>query len=170
MVTPSALLPNNLALSTDSLPSHALRVASSSSTGTDTQSAMSTPLQSPSASAFLRTAATLEGLSRQLGDLKDDASTTDDEPRCCCGATGSSNGCAMWRERDRMEDKLKLSGGKLPTFGHQRGPANRAEIGDALLQRYEALEKKYQREVEKYERQVSLRRAEACRSLTPSSR
>lgn len=53
-----------------------------------------------------------------------------------------------------MEDKLKLSGGKLPTFGHQRGPADRAEIGDALLQRYEALEKKHLREVEKYERQV----------------
>jgi len=31
------------------------------------------------------------------------------------------------------------------------------EIGDALLQRYEALERQHQREIEKCERQVSLR-------------
>lgn len=67
------------------------------------------PLPSPSASTFLRTAATLEGLSRQLGDLKDDTGGDGDEGRCCCGATG---GCATWAQRDRMEDKLKLSGGE----------------------------------------------------------
>ncbi|KAK8869623.1 hypothetical protein IAR55_000190 [Kwoniella newhampshirensis] len=100
---------------------------------------------SPSASTFLRTAATLDGLAKQLGGINDDAPAGEAEvTRCCCGASvmGSSGGCAMIRERERLEDKLKLSG----------------EIGNALLQRYEALERKYQREVEKFERQVEVKR------------
>jgi molybdenum-dependent DNA-binding transcriptional regulator ModE len=56
-----------------------------------------------------------------------------------------------------MEDKLKLSGGELAGDEMPCARAKRAEIGDALLQRYEALEKKHQREVEKYERQVRAR-------------
>ena len=40
------------------------------------------------------------------------------------------------------------------TVGAARGVLMR-EIGDALLQRYEALERQHQREVGKFERQVS---------------
>jgi len=70
---------------------------------------------SPAASAFLRTAATLEGLGRQLVDLKDE---DQEEVVCCCGSTGGgSSDCGMWRERGRMEDKLKLSGGEFGRNG-----------------------------------------------------
>lgn len=74
---------------------------------------------SPSASTFLRTAATLDGLARQLGDLSHSRESSLDEEeagRCCCGAT-SSNGsgtgprCSTIAERDRMEERMKLSGG-----------------------------------------------------------
>lgn len=69
------------------------------------------PIPSPSASAFLRTAVTLEGLSRQLGDLKDDSNGDNEELKCCCGSLG---GCSTWIQRDKMEEKLKLSGGMCP--------------------------------------------------------
>jgi hypothetical protein len=60
--------------------------------------------ESPSASAFLRTAATLEGLARQLEDLKDvEVMENSVEVRCTCGAFSTG--------RERLEDKLKLSGG-----------------------------------------------------------
>lgn len=58
-----------------------------------------------------------------------------------------------------MEDKLKLSGGEFadkPRHGLRKSGLM-GEIGDALLQRYEALERQHQREVEKFERQVSAR-------------
>ena len=107
------------------------------------------PLDSPSASMFLRTAETLDGLANQLENLKDGGDPSR-EIRCTCGA--------MVEERERMEDQLKLSGGGF------RSPfsfimcvfkiAYGTEIGSALLQRYEALEKKYQREIERYEYQV----------------
>ncbi|OCF45405.1 hypothetical protein I317_00650 [Kwoniella heveanensis CBS 569] len=113
------------------------------------------PPESPSASAFfLRTAETLDGLAKQLGDIKDDAEGQEASSlRCCCGGGGEggivSGGCRMIRERDRMEDKLKLSG----------------EIGNALLQRYEALERKYQREVEQYEHQLEVKRTSLAESV-----
>lgn len=115
---------------------------------------------SPSASTFLRTAATLEGLSRQLEGLKDEvAGAENEEARCCCGA---SSGCPTWRERDRMEDKLKLSAGESgrallddALWGSGVEELTVVEIGDALLQRYEALERKYQTEVVRYKEQAS---------------
>ncbi|WVW82888.1 hypothetical protein I302_104901 [Kwoniella bestiolae CBS 10118] len=98
--------------------------------------------ESPSASLFLRTAETLDGLSKQLTNIKDDHNE-DVEITCCCGANlNGGNTCKTLRERERLEEKLKLSG----------------EIGNALLQRYEALERKYQREVEKYENQLQVKR------------
>jgi hypothetical protein len=77
---------------------------------------------SPSASAFLRTAATLDGLARQLGDLNDVGS--DEELRCCCGALVEElreGPCPMVRDRDRMEDRMKLSGGELIRMWPSRG-------------------------------------------------
>ncbi|WVQ98916.1 hypothetical protein IAU59_006047 [Kwoniella sp. CBS 9459] len=102
---------------------------------------------SPSASAFLRTAETLDGLAKQLGRIQDDTGDGQDADtmRCCCG----QGGCRTMRERDQMEDKLKLSG----------------EIGNALLQRYEALERKYQREVEKYEHQLEVKRTSLAENV-----
>ncbi|WVQ69886.1 uncharacterized protein L199_008109 [Kwoniella botswanensis] len=100
--------------------------------------------ESPSASLFLRTAETLDGLSKQLTNIKDD-NDTEVEIVCCCGSSLSNNSgniCKSLREREKLEDKLKLSG----------------EIGNALLQRYEALECKHQREVEKYENQLQVKR------------
>nr|XP_019013690.1 uncharacterized protein I206_01761 [Kwoniella pini CBS 10737]OCF52471.1 hypothetical protein I206_01761 [Kwoniella pini CBS 10737] len=100
--------------------------------------------QSPSASLFLRTAETLDGLSKQLEHLKDDSvDNSNDLIICCCGST-FSNGrtCKTLRERENIEDKLKLSG----------------EIGNALLQKYEALELKYKREIERFENQLQLKR------------
>ncbi|WVR05396.1 hypothetical protein IAU60_002410 [Kwoniella sp. DSM 27419] len=105
------------------------------------------PPESPSASTFLRTAATLDGLAKQLGDIQDDTDTgAEGEVRCCCGEV---NGCRIMRDRERLEDKLKLSG----------------EVGNALLQRYEALERKYQREVDKYEHQLEVKRTALAESV-----
>lgn len=72
---------------------------------------------SPSASAFLRTAATLDGLARQLGDLNDVG--PDEELRCCCGALVEEpreSPCPMVKDRDRMDDRMKLSGGESRLF------------------------------------------------------
>ncbi|ORY28284.1 hypothetical protein BCR39DRAFT_206519 [Naematelia encephala] len=115
---------------------------------------------SPSTSTFLRTAETLDGLTRQLEYVNDDSrqggrDTNVNERkedienglgRCCCGSSG---GCSTWIARDATEAKLKLSG----------------EIGNALLQRYEALEKKYQREVEKFEHQLEVKRTALAESV-----
>jgi hypothetical protein len=61
--------------------------------------------ESPTASTFLRTAATLDGLARHLEDLQysEGGSREREDVRCTCGA--------MAVERNHMEDKLKLSGG-----------------------------------------------------------
>lgn len=63
--------------------------------------------QSPSASTFLRTAATLEGLAQQLSGLGieggDEAGESDEE--CCEG------GCGAFKAKERMAEKLILSGG-----------------------------------------------------------
>lgn len=72
---------------------------------------------SPSASTFLRTAATLDGLARQLGDISQghsqEPSVEDDSAgRCCCGASSGSRACSTVIERDKMEERMKLSGGK----------------------------------------------------------
>lgn len=70
---------------------------------------------SPSASAFLRTDATLDGLARQLGDLDHEREASyDDESsgRCCCGSLAGSKGCRTMIERDRMEERMKLGGGE----------------------------------------------------------
>lgn len=73
-------------------------------------SAMASPLlNSPSQSAFLRTAETLEGLARQLGDLKDAEESAEGEWRCCCG---SVSGCRTAEAQERNEHKMKLSGGE----------------------------------------------------------
>lgn len=71
---------------------------------------------SPSASTFLRTAATLDGLARQLGDLNHEREASfDDEAagKCCCGASAGGRGCKTMIERDRMEERMKLGGGEL---------------------------------------------------------
>ncbi|EIW70010.1 hypothetical protein TREMEDRAFT_68429 [Tremella mesenterica DSM 1558] len=98
---------------------------------------------SPTASTFLRTAQTLEGLAAQLGEL--DEGREEGEEKCCCGL----NGCKAAQERERIEERLKLSG----------------EIGHALLQRYEALERKAQRDVERLERQVEAKRIALLESV-----
>jgi len=85
---------------------------------TDSERSLSPEPDSPSASTFLRTAATLDGLARQLGDLSqsgghaqelsEDEATT----RCCCGASSGSRACSAIIERDKMEERMKLSGGE----------------------------------------------------------
>ena len=84
---------------------------------TDSERSVSPEPDSPSASTFLRTAATLDGLARQLGDLSQghsqEPSVEDDSVgRCCCGATSGSRACSTVIERDKMEERMKLSGGK----------------------------------------------------------
>ena len=66
---------------------------------------------SPSAGTFLRTSATLQGLARQLEDLNNEDNVEGDT-RCCCGASVIGGSCPMIAERDRLEDKLKISGGE----------------------------------------------------------
>lgn len=84
------------------------------------------PTMSPSAS-LLRSSASLDRLTRRLGELQDES---DEDPgmstasfsstlggagvggaggKCCCGL---SNGCRVYRGWSRMEEKLKLSGGQ----------------------------------------------------------
>lgn len=86
-----------------------------------------TETDSPSASTFLRTSATLDGLARQLGDLNHSReSSYDDESngKCCCGslAGSGSRGCRTMIERDRLEERMKLGGGEsiLSLFWSQR--------------------------------------------------
>jgi hypothetical protein len=84
---------------------------------TDSERSVSPEPDSPSASTFLRTAATLDGLARQLGDLSQghsqEPSVEDDSVgRCCCGASSGSRACSAIIERDKMEERMKLSGGK----------------------------------------------------------
>jgi hypothetical protein len=84
---------------------------------TDSERSVSPEPDSPSASTFLRTAATLDGLARQLGDLSQghsqEPSIEDDTVgRCCCGASSGSRACSTIIERDKMEERMKLSGGK----------------------------------------------------------
>ena len=57
---------------------------------------------------------------------------TPEQLRCCCDRDCIRDGV------DRLESRLKISG----------------QVGDALLRRYEALERKYQKAVEQYEHQV----------------
>jgi len=83
---------------------------------TDSERSVSPEPDSPSASTFLRTAATLDGLARQLGDLSQghsQESSVEDESvgRCCCGASSGSRACSAIIERDKMEERMKLSGG-----------------------------------------------------------
>lgn len=94
----------------DDEPVSAPAASSESSEGVSSRPSYA-PLDSPSSSTFLRTAETLDGLARQMDTLKD-AGEENGDRRCTCGA--------MLEERDRMEDKLKLSGGLLdPWCGHQ---------------------------------------------------
>lgn len=86
--------------------------------------------QSPSASAFLRTTQTLEELAQQLDRLN---SSTGE-------GRGSGSDASDDHEDGGVEARLALS----------------AEIGAALLQRCEALEKKHDFEVKRYEYQVSI--------------
>lgn len=136
---------------------------------TDSERSASPEPDSPSASTFLRTAATLDGLARQLGDLSathSRESSLEDEQlgKCCCGATTGIRACSTIIERDKMEERMKLSGGESSqgfrlTLGRDRCCRARnwwsTEIGQALLARYEALEKKFRKEVERSEHQVS---------------
>ncbi|KAE8540994.1 hypothetical protein D1P53_002347 [Cryptococcus gattii VGV] len=103
---------------------------------------------SPSASTFLRTAQTLEDLAKQLENLKDEVED-DTEVRCCCDVLIGEAQCEMGKERRSVEDKLKLSG----------------EIGSALLQRYELLERKYQNEVERFQHQLEIKRTALAESV-----
>jgi hypothetical protein len=99
--------------------------------------------QSPAASTFLRTAATLEGLAQQLSTL---SNGTYDEAKvsCCCGAVEQGRACPMARDRERAAEKLLLSGGKTRSSAYVDNHADKSlEIGNALLHRYEALEKKH---------------------------
>lgn len=80
---------------------------------------------SPSASTFLRTAATLDGLARQLGDLnhsRESSYDDDSNGKCCCGslAGSGSRGCKTMIERDRIEERMKLGGGEYILFQSQR--------------------------------------------------
>ncbi|ODN98365.1 hypothetical protein L198_03609 [Cryptococcus wingfieldii CBS 7118] len=111
-------------------------------------------LDSPSASTLLRTADTLEGLAKQLENLKDDsdASGGDGEVlRCCCGAAVGDEGseCRMMKDKQRTEDKLKMSG----------------ELGTALLQRYEVLEKKNRKEGERHQQLIEVKRTALAASV-----
>ncbi|WVQ71865.1 hypothetical protein IAR50_001407 [Cryptococcus sp. DSM 104548] len=111
-------------------------------------------IDSPSASTLLRTADTLESLAKQLENIKDDTESSGGDGEvllCCCGAVvgdGSSE-CKMLRERQRTEDKLKMSG----------------ELGTALLQRYEILEKKGRKEEERYQRLIEVKRTALAESV-----
>lgn len=67
-------------------------------------------LDSPSASTFLRTAQTLEGLAKQLENLEDGVKN-DTEVICCCGGVVDGAQCEIGKERRSIKDKLKLSGG-----------------------------------------------------------
>ena len=58
-----------------------------------------------------------------------------DPIRCCC----TRRSCTTQRGVEALGEKLKISG----------------EVGSALLERYEALEKQYAESIEGYERQVS---------------
>ncbi|WVQ78526.1 hypothetical protein IAT38_000612 [Cryptococcus sp. DSM 104549] len=125
--------------------------ASSSHHASSSRSSSTFPPDSPSASTFLRTAETLEGLAQQLGHIKDESEVYG-EARCCCGAllgAGGTAQCRMARRVEGMEDKLKLSG----------------EIGNALLNRSEVLERKYQKEVERYEKQLDVKRTALADSV-----
>jgi hypothetical protein len=88
---------------------------------TDSERSASPEPDSPSASTFLRTAATLDGLARQLGDLSQsqhsqEPSVEDESSgRCCCGASSGSRACTTVIERDKMEERMKLSGGEFDT-------------------------------------------------------
>lgn len=128
-------------------------------------------LGSPSASAFLRTEQTLEDLSRQLGQLSaagaGEGTESDEgsaEDGCACG-----EGCGL-------RVKLALSGGALSwvavavserneaAYEYLQSNAKRgadekltsSEIGAALLQRCEALERKCEYEVKRAQHQVSM--------------
>ncbi|KAL1411085.1 hypothetical protein Q8F55_002035 [Vanrija albida] len=106
----------------------------------------STSVDSPSASITLeRTAETLDGIARQLAQMHDERLAESDPDlgfRCCCGAASD---CPTLAARARVDEKLKLCG----------------EIGNALLHRYEALEKKYHRA----EQQLELKRKALADSL-----
>lgn len=112
---------------------------------------------SPSASIALeRASETLAGLGRQLTELNMGESDPDIGTRCCCGA---SDGCPASAARGRLDAKLKLCGGECT--GHPERRADIAEIGTALLQRYEALELKHTRA----EHQVEIKRKALADSL-----
>jgi hypothetical protein len=108
----------------------------------DSQRSNSPEPDSPSASAFLRTAATLDGLARQLGDLSQHSreSSLDEDTggRCCCGAASGSRACSTVVERDKMEERMKLSGGESwICFGSDQ-PMGRAKA-DGCQQRSDKL-------------------------------
>ena len=72
-------------------------------------SPLSSAPPSPSFAEFQAAATTLDGLARQLAGsaYEDDADVL-----CCCGrSVGDEEGCAMWKAKDKVEDRLKLSGG-----------------------------------------------------------
>ncbi|WVO14072.1 hypothetical protein L204_101699 [Cryptococcus depauperatus] len=107
-------------------------------------------LDSPSASTFLRAAETLEELSRKLENIKDETEI-DAAIRCCCGMIIGEGefSCEMGKERQKMEEKLKLSG----------------EIGNALLQRCELLDRRYTLERERYQQQLEVKRTALTESV-----
>jgi len=86
----------------DDEPSTSAISSISSTTDDDGNRPSFLSLDSPLASTFLRTAQTLEGLSRQMESLKDGGEKIG-EQRCTCGA--------MMFEREKMENRLKLAGG-----------------------------------------------------------
>ncbi|OXG26587.1 hypothetical protein C361_01348 [Cryptococcus neoformans Tu259-1] len=105
-------------------------------------------LDSPSASTFLRTAQTLEGLAKQLENLEDGVKN-DTEVICCCGGVVDGAQCEIGKERRSIKDKLKLSG----------------EIGSALLQRCELLERKYRNEMDRFHQQLEVKRTALAESV-----
>lgn len=113
---------------------------------------------SPSASAFLKTAETLEGLANQLSILSDVEHSEGEPaaPECCCTIEASRGRCKVAEDKEKMATKLALSGGKCCCYGCVSSRLTMAEIGNALLLRYEALEKKYTFEVKRLEHQVCL--------------
>jgi hypothetical protein len=145
--------PSSLTFPTDNSRSPSPEITTLHTPRPDSPEGASDIDQSPSASTFLRTAATLEGLAQQLSNLSNDAEDDTAGMGCCCGAIEEGRVCSMAKGRERIAEKLLLSGGTsnqefLTTW------LMISEIGNALLHRYEALEKKHAFEMKRLQTQV----------------
>ena len=76
---------------------------------------------SPSAIAFLQAAVALDGLSQELGSLTyGDEDDEAEDVQCCCGRSSSARECSMSRAKEKVDQRLRLSGGmSLHQWRHQ---------------------------------------------------